>query len=190
VSTIGAGHSPGSGAGAGGVLRLGRGVQALAVIAAAGVFAAGCGGSDESDGGGSKASSDSNPAVAYAECMRENGVPEFPDPVNGQFQLRATPGSGLDPNSPEWKAAQRACQDLAPAGAQGGGSPPADVQAQVLAYAKCMRENGVPDFPDPSFDGGAVQLQPAPGVDPSSPQFQSARQACQDKAPQGLGAAP
>jgi hypothetical protein len=190
VSTIGAEHSAGRGAAAGGVLRRRRGVHALVVIAAAGLFAAGCGGSDEGEGGASKASSDSNPAVAYAECMRENGVPEFPDPVDGGTQLQATPGSGLDPNSPEWKAAQRACQDLAPAGTQSGGSPPAAVQAQVLDYAKCIRENGVPDFPDPSFEGGAVQLQPGSGVDPSSQQFQSAQRACQDKAPQGLGAAP
>jgi hypothetical protein len=186
VSRIGARHSAVGGAAAGGPRRRWRAAQALAVIAAAGLVAAGCGGSDEGGGGGgSEASADSDPAVAYAECMRENGVPEFPDPVNGQLQLQA--GSGLDPDSPEFKRAQEACQDLAPAGAEAGGGPDADLQAQVLDYAKCIRENGVPEFPDPDFSGGGVVMQLPPGVDENSEQFQSAQQACQDKAPQGLG---
>jgi hypothetical protein len=42
----------------------------------------------------------------------------------------------------------------------------------TLAFAKCMQANGVPDFPDP--DGQAGQLGPGSGVDPGSPQFQSA----------------
>jgi hypothetical protein len=190
VTRIGARHSAVGGAAADGPRRRWRAAQALAVIAAAALVAAGCGGSDESGGGGgSEASADSDPAVAYAECMRENGVPEFPDPVDGQLQLQATPGSGLDPDSPEFKRAQEACQDLAPAGAEAGASPNADLQAQVLDYAKCIRENGVPEFPDPDFSGGGVVMQLPPGVDENSEQFQSAQQACQDKAPQGLGGA-
>jgi hypothetical protein len=188
VTGIGARHSAVGGAAADGPRRRWRAAQALAVIAAAGLVAAGCGGSDESGGGGgSEASADSDPAVAYAECMRENGVPEFPDPVNGQLQLQATPGGGLDPESPEFKRAQEACQDLAPAGAEAGASPNTDLQAQVLDYAKCIRKNGVPEFPDPDFSSGGVTMGLPPGVDPNSEQFQSALQACQDKAPQGLG---
>jgi hypothetical protein len=188
VTGIGARHSAVGGAAADGPRRRWRAAQALAVIAAAGLVAAGCGGSDESGGrGSSEAGADSDPAVAYAECMRENGVPEFPDPVDGQLQLRATPGGGLDPDSPEFKRAREACQDLAPAGAEAGASPNADLQAQVLDYAKCIRENGVPEFPDPDFSGGGVIMGLPQGVDQNSEQFQSAQQACQDKAPQGLG---
>jgi hypothetical protein len=162
---------------------------AVAAVLVAGLLAAGCGGGSEeiSGGGVSQASAGSDPGVAYAECMRENGVPEFPDPVDGKLRLRITPDSGIDPNSPEWEEAQQACQDLAPAGAQSGGSPPPELQERVLKHAKCMRENGVPDFPDPSFDGGGVRMQLPPGLDPESQQFQSARRACQELAPQGLG---
>jgi hypothetical protein len=188
MTRIGARHSEVGGAAADRRRRRSRAARALAVIAAAGLFAAGCGGSDESgSGGGSEASAASDPDVAYAECMRENGVPEFPDPVNGQLQLQATPGSGLDPDSPEFKRAQEACQDLAPAGADAGAGPDPDLQAQVLDYAKCIRKNGVPEFPDPDFSGGGVIMGLPPGVDENSEQFQSAQQACQDKAPQGLG---
>jgi hypothetical protein len=42
----------------------------------------------------------------------------------------------------------------------------------TLAFAKCMQAHGVPNFPDP--DGQAGQLGPGSGVDPTSPQFQSA----------------
>lgn len=41
-----------------------------------------------------------------------------------------------------------------------------------LAFARCMRANGVPAFPNPNGHGG--QLGPDSGIDPASPQFQSA----------------
>jgi hypothetical protein len=163
---------------------------ALAALLALAFVAASCGGSDDGDEGGeASADASSDPAVEYSECMRENGVPEFPDPVNGQLQIQVTPGSGLDPNSPEWQAAQEACQDLAPAGAESGAAPNPDVEAQALEYAECMRENGVPDFPDPAVEGGGVRMQLPPGIDPNSPQFQEAQQACGDIM-SGLGGTP
>ena len=50
----------------------------------------------------------------------------------------------------------------------------------ALKFAACMRSHGVPKFPDPTVKDGAVgfDITPADGVDPSSPQYQSARQAC------------
>lgn len=165
-----------------------RFVAVLGMVAAAGALAVGCGGSDDGDAGSSEASADSDPAVAYAECMRENGVPEFPDPVDGQTQLQAGPESGIDPNSPEFQQAQEACQDLAPQGADSGGAPPEEVQRQALAFAQCMRDNGMPDFPDPQFSaGGVIMGGPGSGIDPNSPEFEAAMQACRDKVPSGLG---
>ncbi len=65
--------------------------------------------------------------------------------------------------------------------------PPADPQSEnrdaLLAYAKCMRDNGV-DVPDPQFseDGGAmVRIGPGTGLDPRSPKFQRAQKACAGK---------
>jgi hypothetical protein len=156
------------------------------VVSALGILAVGCGGSDDGDAGSSETSADSDPAVAYAECMRENGVPEFPDPVDGQTLLQAGSDSGIDPNSPEFKRAQEACQDLAPQGADAGGAPPEELQQQALAFARCMRANGVPDFPDPQFSSGGVTMG-GPGIDSDSPEFQAAMQACRDKVPSGLG---
>ncbi len=50
----------------------------------------------------------------------------------------------------------------------------------MLDFAKCMRDHGV-DFPDPTFnsDGGGLQVQMGgPGMDPESPAFKSANDAC------------
>jgi len=40
---------------------------------------------------------------AYAACMRDHGVSNFPNPVNGRITL--TPASGIDPGSPTFQAA-------------------------------------------------------------------------------------
>jgi hypothetical protein len=55
-------------------------------------------------------------------------------------------------------------------------------QTQLLRFARCMRTHGVPSFPDPTSRGIALSS----AVDPSSPQFQSAQQACKSLLP-GLG---
>ena len=53
----------------------------------------------------------------------------------------------------------------------------------ALEFATCMRAHGVPSFPDPSGGGGGVDLA-GTGINPQSPAFKSARQACARFAPQ------
>lgn len=158
----------------------------LAALAVLGLAVAGCGGSSNSSssapaasGGGS---SDSTKLVRYAQCMRQNGVPSFPDPVNGQLQLRVTKGGPLDPSSPQFQAAQKACKSLEPPGLQTGSAQSNQQQSQALKFASCMRENGVPNFPDPQ--NGAFLV--GGGIDPNSPQFKSAMQACRKLLPGGV----
>jgi hypothetical protein len=53
-------------------------------------------------------------ALEFAQCMRAHGVPNFPDPTfhgNGIQELFRA-GGGLDPNSPTFKSAQKACGPL------------------------------------------------------------------------------
>jgi hypothetical protein len=65
----------------------------------------------------------------FSRCMRSHGVPGFPDPqtrAGGGIQLAIGKDSGVDPNAPQFKAAQQACQKLMPGprgadGAKGGG---------------------------------------------------------------------
>ena len=137
---------------------------------------AGGSGSDPSSPKSSSAPTGAAGLLAYSECMRAHGVPDFPDPVGDSLQIKASPGSDLDPNSPQMQTAQTACQSLAPGGAQGGTISPAQ-QAQALKYSACMRSHGVPNFPDPVFSNGGAQLH-VTGIDPNSPQFQAAGEAC------------
>ena len=85
-------------------------------------------------------------------CARANGMPNLPDPqidANGEAHFP----SGL-PDPPA--SARRACQsiyDRLPASARGDTErSPADIQA-LVRFARCMREHGVTDFPDPKADG-------------------------------------
>ena len=122
-------------------------------------------------------------ALAYAQCMRSHGVAAFPDPVNDNgnvgFQINAGPGTGIQPDSPQFKAAEDACKQFAPV-ARTGGNDQIDQQSRdaALAYSKCMRENGVPDFPDPKFEGNGMSLMLPKGLNPNSAQFKAAEDAC------------
>jgi hypothetical protein len=58
---------------------------------------------------------------------------------------------------------------------------------QALRYSNCMRASGVPNFPDPGA-GGGVELTPS--LNPQSPSFEQAQQACAKLQPGGNGPPP
>lgn len=112
--------------------------------------------------------------IAYASCMRAHGVSNFPDPnSNGTILLP----QGTDLLSPQFQSAQQACQSLRPAGA--AGPPGAQDQQKSVQYAACIRAHGYPDFPDPTVTGNGFTVDFPSDVDPLSPQFRAAQQACQ-----------
>lgn len=58
-------------------------------------------------------------ALKFSECMRSHGIADFPDPdvKNGGAQISITvggKGSDLNPNNPQFQAAQSACQGILP----------------------------------------------------------------------------
>jgi hypothetical protein len=122
------------------------------------VVVAGCGGSSGGDGssGGSTSTTNAQAGSAYralAACIRAHGVPGFPDPVqdkNGEWKV---PDGTPDPP----KAAQDACAtEYAALPAQGdtnGGNASAKDMVALRKFAKCVREHGIPDWPDPNADG-------------------------------------
>jgi hypothetical protein len=122
----------------------------LAAVALVALIGAGCGGSSGGgDGNGTAANQEK--AVKFAQCMRENGISQFPDPdASGNLTIDGVlNGSSINPNSPTWNAAVDACKDLQPPGFTGGGERSTDEQDAALQFAQCIRDNGVPDFPDP-----------------------------------------
>jgi hypothetical protein len=126
-------------------------------------------------------------ALAYADCMRSHGVPDFPDPnSHGDFQLRpiriengrTTPTEDLVPSSPAFQAGQRACGSFGSAGQRV--TPAQEEQAfeHELHAAVCMRANGVPGYPDPKLINGSIDLEFNGKFNPNSPAFQRAAGKC------------
>jgi hypothetical protein len=187
-----------------------KAIRLMAGLAALALLAAGCGGgaktpsvahlgsststSSSSSSAGSSQSGSASPdgqAVAYAVCMREHGVPNFPDPkvsTNGnevKVAVRVTPGIT---GNPKFNSAQKACGKLLPGGEPGPNSnhpiSPQE-QSQYLKAAACIRAHGIPNFPDPTFSGGGVHISHK-GLDLSSSQARKAEEACQSLIPGGL----
>ena len=107
--------------------------------------------------------------------MRAHDVPNWPDPnSSGVFNKAKVTTQQLEVSNSTLQAAQNACQALLP--------PESATQqrlntAQALQFAQCVRNHGVPTFPDP--DGGGRIPDPASsGIDQGSLQFQAANQAC------------
>jgi hypothetical protein len=90
-------------------------------------------------------------ALKYSQCMRSHGVPNFPDPSpGGGFIFQA--GTGLNPGSPAVRRAQAKCKKYMGGSPLGPGTvthPTAQWLAQMVKAAACMRRHGYPDFPDP-----------------------------------------
>lgn len=114
-------------------------------------------------------------SLAHAECMRSHGLPDFPDP--GPIHIDVKEHPDLDPSSPAFIAAQKACVSLQPGGTTGSGVTPA-MQSAALAYSACMRTHGFPKFPDPVFDSSGEHVS-INGIDTGSAQFQNADKTCQ-----------
>lgn len=126
--------------------------------------------------------------LAFSQCMRTNGVPNFPDPKGGGgIQLSA----GMNPKAPAFESAQAKCKHLLPGGGPPSGPPSAQAKLHALQIAECMRRHGVTNFPDPtdkapsSINGysdvldmaGAVLAVPST-IDTQSPAYKTAAKAC------------
>ena len=72
-----------------------------------------------------------------------------------------------------------------PSHASGQSSGQASSSDAGLAFSACMRSHGVPDFPDPTSNGGnSIQVQPG-SVDPNTPAYQAAFRSCHSRLPVG-----
>jgi hypothetical protein len=125
-------------------------------------------------------SDDPDAPLKFSRCMREHGLPWFPDPSDGKMEV-AIP-KGTDPKKVD--AAQEACKKFMPDGGAAR-KPSAEELQQARDMAKCMRENGVPNFPDPNPDGGIAIDSQKLGTGPGDPTFDKAEKACSQYAPKG-----
>jgi hypothetical protein len=144
---------------------------------------------------GSSQSTNTQKALAYSRCMRSHGVPSYPDPTSSGVIPKV---SSQEVNSPQFRAAARACQRLLPPGTDDM-FPPGEVQQLLigmLRFSECMRSHGVPNWPDPTTDAEGrpeFPLSNVPGT--SRAYWRSARitrvqNECQPVMPAALGGIP
>jgi hypothetical protein len=123
-------------------------------------------------------------ALQYADCMRANGVSNFPDPSSNGA---SGPLSGLNQTSTAFRTAATACATKVPPSVHLG--PPAPTAAQMraaLAFSHCMRAHGLSQFPDPwtTAPGDRLYLDVGPGEyfpaigEVQMPVFRHAAKAC------------
>jgi hypothetical protein len=155
-------------------------VTLTAVAATLGVSA--CGDS------GTRRHAASDQLLARSQCMRAHGIRNFPDPVKGSGgegfpdTISQPDGSmsieGISFSGPAFTAAEQAC---AATGTELHGPRLTEARKEsFIAQARCIRQHGVPNFPDPQFGpaGFGVRVPLSAGQDPDSPAILRAEKAC------------
>ncbi len=170
--------------------RRARVAAVITVMAAAALLAAACGGSPSSTGSGGSPNADGSATsllIAYTQCMRSHGVPDYPGPTSGGQMPKITSGQQVGVTDSRLTAAQGTCQALWPYQA-----PTQAQQRQQLTddvkFAQCMRSHGLPNFPDPTNSGGHVEFVISvsrDGFTITSPQILAKAHACQHVLPAG-----
>ncbi len=155
-------------------------VRLLPLVAAAALSACGTGDADDgvaTAGGGTSPRASLSPedaAVKFARCMREHGV-EVPDPGDDGMVVI---GPGQGGSAQDVAEPVEACRQYAPGLGPSGGQMSQEDQDRMLAFARCMREQGV-DVPDPQ-PGGGVQIPLGDGLEPGDPRLKKAQEACRE----------
>lgn len=136
---------------------------------------------------------DEDAVLAFAQCMRDNGIEDFEDPDIGADGSVGFRFGGAQRNSEaeraEIRAAFEACQEHLVGLAFGPGSiDRSEIEDTLYEFAVCIRDNGY-DMPDPDFSnflggqgggGGGGGGPFGEDFDPQDPEFQSALEECED----------
>ncbi|WP_433299242.1 hypothetical protein ACQP2F_45670 [Actinoplanes sp. CA-030573] len=154
----------------------------MAALIMVALIGAGC---SSRNSGGDDAAGPRAQGVKFAQCMRDNGVTNFPDPdADGELTADGVANnSSVDTSTPTWQKAMDACRDLEPAGFTGHKRTAAQQQS-ALKFAQCMRDNGIKDFPDPEPDGALIDTNRIPSAAGRGakeiPGFEAASTKCKD----------
>ena len=144
-----------------------------AALAGTALLAAACG------GGGAPASAqltNYQKALAFSQCMRAHGEPGFPDPQpNGNLLID---GRKDHLNGALMNSASKACQHLMPKAPPLTAAQQQKLIPRTLRFVACMRAHGLPTFPDPQVNSSGIGMQLPKGIQPGSPVFRAAQQAC------------
>jgi hypothetical protein len=120
--------------------------------------------------------------LEFAKCMREHGI-DVPDPeTNGGGGAVRIGGRGE--NREEFEEAMEECGEFLEQAGNFRGEMDPEMLDRMVEFAGCMREHGI-DMPDPQTNGGIMiqrndsgSTNSTNGIDPDSPEFQAAEEAC------------
>ena len=129
------------------------------------LISAGCSSAPAATSSDNSTAANHEKAMRFAQCMRDNGISQFPDPdASGALTVEnVVNGTSIDPNSSTFQQALTACRDLEPAGFMGQ-KRSAQQQEAALKFAQCIRDNGVKDFPDPGPDDPLIDTNRIPSA--------------------------
>jgi hypothetical protein len=130
--------------------------------------------------------------LAYAECMRDNGI-DMDDPMLNEAGSGRVLGLGggqrqVDRFGEDFRVAQEACVSYLEA-ARPDIDPEAEQERleEQLLLAQCIRDAGYPEYPDPAIgtDGRLQRVRGDAmqdiGIDRRSPEFQAVMGDCRDE---------
>jgi hypothetical protein len=147
----------------------------------AALLVAGCGSNSPPTPGIPHSQSPVQSAFAFTRCMRSHGV-EVPDPQvstsgAGTSIRQVMPASAAA--APAFKAAQKACAHFQPGPRNSRGDQNAPNKLALVAFARCLRADGVSGFPDPTAAGQITsEMLSAAGINFHGPAFFRAAKRC------------
>jgi hypothetical protein len=150
------------------------------------VLLAACGGSPSS-ASDTGASSQYQQSLAFHQCMRSHGLPDFPDPNANGHGFGNQQQQQQEKSNPHFATAYSDCRHLLPSTPSSSRKKVIPSQAQLVRFSQCMRSHGVPDYPDPNPNASLRTELAQLGINPNSPPFQATLRTCDRLVPLGGG---
>ena len=118
--------------------------------------------------------------------MRSHGVQHYPDPnSSGGFDKSKLTTQQLAVSVSAIRAAGQACQRLLPSSGQSSQAQDQKMMSAMSKFARCVRSDGVPNWPDPLAESDPGQPNTPgfprniPEVNQNAPQVKAATRKCQ-----------
>jgi hypothetical protein len=150
------------------------------------VLLAACGGSPSS-ASDTGASSQYQQNLAFTQCMRSHGLPDFPDPNANGHGFGNQQQQQQEESNPHLGTAYNDCHHLLPSPPSSSRKKVIPSQTQLVRFSQCMRSHGVPDYPDPNPNASIRTELAQLGINPDSPPFQATLRTCDRLVPLGGG---
>ena len=124
-----------------------------------------------------------DPLLAFSECMRQNGIDDFEDPIVDADGKVLFPSKAKTDDWEAFDTAMAVCGSFLEGtvfGAEKSSSESIEAVDDLVELAQCMRDNGF-DMPDPDGEGQFEEF------DKSSQEFESAYEECSGALGAGSG---